>query len=106
SICSVICILFFMYCSYCNNISLSLHDSLPIYRSDVCRSLHLAVDMRKSSGLRANNIRRVFITNIASIPAGCCLPFSQPCRQALRSEEHTSELQSRENLVCRLLLEK
>src|SRR5690606_39896598 len=28
-------------------------------------------------------------------------PFS-----ARRSEEHTSELQSRENLVCRLLLEK
>src|SRR5690606_42028373 len=27
-------------------------------------------------------------------------------RQAPRSEEHTSELQSRENLVCRLLLEK
>src|SRR5436309_7292197 len=28
---------------------------------------------------------------------------SLPC---FRSEEHTSELQSRENLVCRLLLEK
>src|SRR5215475_15800104 len=28
------------------------------------------------------------------------------CRQGARSEEHTSELQSRENLVCRLLLEK
>src|SRR5690606_40160480 len=27
-------------------------------------------------------------------------------RGGLRSEEHTSELQSRENLVCRLLLEK
>src|SRR5690606_40810679 len=27
-------------------------------------------------------------------------------RAELRSEEHTSELQSRENLVCRLLLEK
>src|SRR5690606_41989670 len=27
-------------------------------------------------------------------------------RVARRSEEHTSELQSRENLVCRLLLEK
>src|SRR5690606_40376056 len=26
-------------------------------------------------------------------------------RRRLRSEEHTSELQSRENLVCRLLLE-
>src|SRR5690606_41395822 len=30
-----------------------------------------------------------------------------PCElQRMRSEEHTSELQSRENLVCRLLLEK
>src|SRR5690606_41022672 len=27
-------------------------------------------------------------------------------KRAVRSEEHTSELQSRENLVCRLLLEK
>src|SRR5207302_9854974 len=31
------------------------------------------------------------------------LPVGCPVR---RSEEHTSELQSRENLVCRLLLEK
>src|SRR5690606_42120458 len=29
-----------------------------------------------------------------------------PAPEAIRSEEHTSELQSRENLVCRLLLEK
>src|SRR5207302_6265966 len=29
-----------------------------------------------------------------------------PARRPARSEEHTSELQSRENLVCRLLLEK
>src|SRR2546427_1227160 len=28
------------------------------------------------------------------------------CRGATRSEEHTSELQSQSNLVCRLLLEK
>src|SRR3712207_8018658 len=28
------------------------------------------------------------------------------CRQERRSEEHTSELQSRQYLVCRLLLEK
>src|SRR5207249_6965727 len=28
------------------------------------------------------------------------------CREAPRSEEHTSELQSRFDLVCRLLLEK
>src|SRR5258708_23801818 len=34
---------------------------------------------------------------------------AQPCRQGrivLRSEEHTSELQSPDHLVCRLLLEK
>src|SRR5438552_11518913 len=31
----------------------------------------------------------------------------QPCRRAIcRSEEHTSELQSPDHLVCRLLLEK
>src|SRR2546430_8469966 len=28
------------------------------------------------------------------------------CERLLRSEEHTSELQSQSNLVCRLLLEK
>src|SRR6266511_4748785 len=35
-------------------------------------------------------------------------PPGRPARPpaAARSEEHTSELQSRENLVCRLLLEK
>src|SRR5690606_41362183 len=32
--------------------------------------------------------------------------FRALLRLGLRSEEHTSELQSRENLVCRLLLEK
>src|SRR5690606_41992075 len=32
--------------------------------------------------------------------------FHRAMRAMLRSEEHTSELQSRENLVCRLLLEK
>src|SRR5436309_10458072 len=33
-------------------------------------------------------------------------PSAFPTFFRLRSEEHTSELQSRENLVCRLLLEK
>src|SRR5690349_22383819 len=32
--------------------------------------------------------------------------FLQPWMDARRSEEHTSELQSRRDLVCRLLLEK
>src|SRR5688572_31646037 len=33
-------------------------------------------------------------------------PITQPRRGSTRSEEHTSELQSQSNLVCRLLLEK
>src|SRR5258707_1944981 len=36
-----------------------------------------------------------------SLPAGC-----SPLVKSSRSEEHTSELQSRQYLVCRLLLEK
>src|SRR2546430_10632210 len=33
-------------------------------------------------------------------------PRANPSPSVLRSEEHTSELQSQSNLVCRLLLEK
>src|SRR3989442_4873087 len=33
-------------------------------------------------------------------------PFEYAAPETLRSEEHTSELQSRPHLVCRLLLEK
>src|SRR3984885_8526155 len=40
----------------------------------------------------------------AKVPRFWDLDFQQ--RSALRSEEHTSELQSRPHLVCRLLLEK
>src|SRR2546430_13577845 len=48
----------------------------------------------------------------ATAPAGCS-PATAPatsssprCTVWARSEEHTSELQSQSNLVCRLLLEK
>src|SRR2546430_7468765 len=36
----------------------------------------------------------------------CSATIGTPRRATLRSEEHTSELQSQSNLVCRLLLEK
>src|SRR2546422_6290627 len=55
--------------------------------------------------------RRTFLTHLthaaphaelaAQLPAGIA-----PAYDGLRSEEHTSELQSRLHLVCRLLLEK
>src|SRR5256885_12173346 len=37
---------------------------------------------------------------------GKFMPLGSACRYSPRSEEHTSELQSPCNLVCRLLLEK
>src|SRR2546422_6715630 len=40
------------------------------------------------------------------VPSACDLPQPMYPRGAVRSEEHTSELQSRLHLVCRLLLEK
>src|SRR5438874_4705525 len=53
---------------------------------------------------------------IASYAIGCNLAFiyirgeylpqTEALETAIRSEEHTSELQSRRDLVCRLLLEK
>src|SRR5438445_11841338 len=67
--------------------TLSLHDALPICQRRVA-----------SNSKRANQARESF---------GCIPRFD--LRQAsgqIRSEEHTSELQSRQYLVCRLLLEK
>src|SRR5690606_41843351 len=52
-------------------------------------------------------------TTAPSRPGNCSTTASRACpghrcaaSRPMRSEEHTSELQSRENLVCRLLLEK
>src|SRR5690606_41501893 len=51
------------------------------------------------------------VTALAVSRGSCRIPRSAYCigcgtGDCRRSEEHTSELQSRENLVCRLLLEK
>src|SRR5258708_14594348 len=40
------------------------------------------------------------------IPGACPPGSSRPSKAAGRSEEHTSELQSPDHLVCRLLLDK
>src|SRR5215475_15009525 len=55
----------------------------------------------------------LFRSELGVTVRGRCLTISDDNRLSLsvpvdelRSEEHTSELQSRENLVCRLLLEK
>src|SRR5256886_6930154 len=48
-----------------------------------------------------------FASCFGLVPAcGVSAGFALPGRYQKRSEEHTSELQSQSNLVCRLLLEK
>src|SRR3712207_8540101 len=71
--------------------TLSLHDALPI---SAPRSPHAA----HSGPIRT---RRALRQTSARQDAHRCRRASGP-----RSEEHTSELQSRQYLVCRLLLEK
>src|SRR5258706_9329962 len=44
--------------------------------------------------------------NLSRSSSGVVLSAASSSTRALRSEEHTSELQSLTNLVCRLLLEK
>src|SRR5436309_12484702 len=51
--------------------------------------------------------RREGEVELAEAASGATMIYKpRPKPPPLRSEEHTSELQSRENLVCRLLLEK
>src|SRR2546421_1220307 len=50
---------------------------------------------------RLGEARAAKVKRSASVPWG-----AMPAGYCLRSEEHTSELQSRSDLVCRLLLEK
>src|SRR5688572_32744565 len=82
--------------------TLSLHDALPI--SPACRSGGRC-PRRHGPGRRAP--RRGALPTAAA-PAGGRLGGQPPAGAAVgrRSEEHTSELQSQSNLVCRLLLEK
>src|SRR2546430_9702136 len=49
---------------------------------------------------------RSFIERTRSPTPACSAGLSRPASALARSEEHTSELQSQSNLVCRLLLEK
>src|SRR5690606_39936413 len=44
--------------------------------------------------------------SISSLSSSATAAVKAASKRGKRSEEHTSELQSRENLVCRLLLEK
>src|SRR5207302_9965840 len=79
--------------------TLSLHDALPIWRPS------------NEGGERAGPLPIRGEWPARSLRSGSPQPSPSwrsccGCAHRSRSEEHTSELQSRENLVCRLLLEK
>src|SRR5260370_31587525 len=64
---------------------------------------------RQSSREKRLNIFRLAVTQLQrtfGVLDGVVSRAIQHAERALRSEEHTSELQSHLNLVCRLLLEK
>src|SRR5690606_41493709 len=88
--------------------TLSLHDALPIYSGN----LITAHGARLSSFSSANCLGSgaVAFGPAIDIVQALDVVFAQVAARLdlddFRSEEHTSELQSRENLVCRLLLEK
>src|SRR5688572_32705166 len=70
--------------------TLSLHDALPISRARPPRHARTRGQTARCTARRDRHR---------------CRPPSESVPIA-RSEEHTSELQSQSNLVCRLLLEK
>src|SRR3712207_7601889 len=78
--------------------TLSLHDALPICAGQPPRG------RRERQGQRRPHLRGA--DRPADRHRGRRLGARWRWRRLLRSEEHTSELQSRQYLVCRLLLEK
>src|SRR5205809_1919638 len=80
--------------------TLSLHDALPILR-------HRAARGWTSSRRRAGRADRFLpASRRLAMGARSARRRTHAAAQIARSEEHTSELQSRLHLVCRLLPEK
>src|SRR5690554_7661736 len=88
------------------NYTLSLHDALPISLIGDINT----TDSKDTLAILPLATREATPSAAWSICATTQPAVISPCRLASlrvgRSEEHTSELQSRPHLVCRLLLEK
>src|SRR2546430_13407880 len=85
--------------------TLSLHDALPIFGGEeelpIVRG-HEDLRMQADRDLARHATRRE-VDELDAVAKEIRRVDRLPIR---RSEEHTSELQSQSNLVCRLLLEK
>src|SRR5688572_32348207 len=81
----------------------TLFPYTTLFRSDKEAVFNLAIDAKCSTGSFKNLFCSVDVGKDSEV-----IPHSIASGGVLRirSEEHTSELQSQSNLVCRLLLEK
>src|SRR3712207_8594615 len=86
--------------------TLSLHDALPICR-DGAHEQVVPVAGRDDDADGRHGVTDRRTSGAPSRPTGMPRPAATTASaDVTRSEEHTSELQSRQYLVCRLLLEK
>src|SRR5690606_41735730 len=87
--------------------TLSVHDALPISFST---TVVAGIDCVRSASSNHDRLVPLTVRSAKVLPSATVCTVSPvgavTSAQGSRSEEHTSELQSRENLVCRLLLEK
>src|SRR3712207_7177068 len=83
--------------------TLSLHDALPISSVRVGGPVSDGDIQRVLAAGGAHSVSEGRLV-LHSLPIGYSLDANSGIHE--RSEEHTSELQSRQYLVCRLLLEK
>src|SRR5947207_6173479 len=95
-----------MHTSTTERYTLSLHDALPISadRETDRRIIHRRVAVRAVIVAGVSEPRERLFQMFFQREAGVIGADSDA--HGLRSEEHTSELQSHSDLVCRLLLEK
>src|SRR5207249_6781058 len=88
------------------NYTLSLHDALPIFEHDPheiwASQIGVAVEALGRAQVGPKEVAAIGITNQRETT----IIWDRETGEPIRSEEHTSELQSRFDLVCRLLLEK
>src|SRR5258707_13880602 len=80
--------------------TLSLHDALPIFGQ------YHAIGIRSKTKITERVIKAASKVSKLSPDRRWSQLDILPVSHSSRSEEHTSELQSRQYLVCRLLLEK
>src|SRR5439155_24145087 len=81
--------------------TLSLHDALPILAARSLRNRLGTFDARSSFAIRVRSC-----WGLTPQARRTARAKARGDLKPARSEEHTSELQSRGHLVCRLLLEK